>query len=546
MAEKKLTAKLGIDSKEFDQGLKKASGKADEFGGKVNKMGGMIAAAIGAGGVAMAFKTLKGIFESTQLTGDVLEQKIAGIQAVAASAAQNIANLDWSVSLRDAKRAAEEYAAVLDDLGDRQRSIQIISAKNSAEAAKLRGILRNSTLSETERLDATEKLKDLSEEEIKLRGDAAQEALNGIINQNVEKYKGLKLTLEDAKAVNDFVQNYAYFTKEQQEALTAAQLQQKYLDTFVSQSQYISKGYGTSVDYAHELAAAQKKLAELTSQVPPELQKYIALWRPINDMSDKHRQNIADIYSQWYNAVAQIQNYLNIADRTADRINAIDDGVKSIANTPLHDVESGISVPGGGTLAGAPSLSTIPGTGLAKSPVSTIATDGKAAIEAINSLGNSFDSLGNSIGGAAGAWVSYVGNILSAVPGVVAALAAMTAASRKHASANALEAGTGAAAAEADIPIIGPILAIAAIAAVMAAILSMPKLANGGLAFGPTTAMVGEYAGASGNPEVIAPLSKLQTIMERSAMSGRLSARLQGQDIVISVEKTKMSHNNNT
>lgn len=41
----------------------------------------------------------------------------------------------------------------------------------------------------------------------------------------------------------------------------------------------------------------------------------------------------------------------------------------------------------------------------------------------------------------------------------------------------------------------------------------VPKLAEGGLAYGPTMAVVGDNRGASSNPEVIAPLSKLKEYM---------------------------------
>lgn len=41
----------------------------------------------------------------------------------------------------------------------------------------------------------------------------------------------------------------------------------------------------------------------------------------------------------------------------------------------------------------------------------------------------------------------------------------------------------------------------------------IPRLARGGLAFGPTLAMVGDNPGARTDPEVIAPLSKLEAIM---------------------------------
>lgn len=45
---------------------------------------------------------------------------------------------------------------------------------------------------------------------------------------------------------------------------------------------------------------------------------------------------------------------------------------------------------------------------------------------------------------------------------------------------------------------------------------TIPKLAKGGLAFGPTLAVVGDNKGASSNPEVIAPLDTLMGYMDQS------------------------------
>ncbi|WP_160045579.1 phage tail protein [Paenibacillus sp. USDA918EY] len=44
----------------------------------------------------------------------------------------------------------------------------------------------------------------------------------------------------------------------------------------------------------------------------------------------------------------------------------------------------------------------------------------------------------------------------------------------------------------------------------------IPKLAKGGLAYGPTLAMVGDNKGASADPEVVSPLSKLQEMLGSS------------------------------
>ena len=54
---------------------------------------------------------------------------------------------------------------------------------------------------------------------------------------------------------------------------------------------------------------------------------------------------------------------------------------------------------------------------------------------------------------------------------------------------------------------------VAAMEGVLAAVGNIPALAEGGIASGPTLALVGEYPGAGGNPEVIAPLDKLRGML---------------------------------
>jgi hypothetical protein len=188
-----------------------------------------------------------------------------------------------------------------------------------------------------------------------------------------------------------------------------------------------------------------------------------------------------------------------------------------------------------------PSQLTIQGTDL----TSSIAKGGEDASASIDKLGSSFDRLGNAIGGAAGGWLSYIGNLISTLPDALAAIASLTTAQEAQTTANATTAATGAASSVASIPYVGPILAVAAIASVMAAIMSMPKLAAGGMAYGPTTAMVGEYAGASNNPEVIAPLNKLKGIMGNTGPV-QVYGRLKGRDIYLSASRYGDSINANS
>lgn len=50
----------------------------------------------------------------------------------------------------------------------------------------------------------------------------------------------------------------------------------------------------------------------------------------------------------------------------------------------------------------------------------------------------------------------------------------------------------------------------------------IPAFANGGIVSGPTMALVGEYAGASNNPEVIAPLNKLKDLLPLDRSGGQV------------------------
>ena len=74
-----------------------------------------------------------------------------------------------------------------------------------------------------------------------------------------------------------------------------------------------------------------------------------------------------------------------------------------------------------------------------------------------------------------------------------------------------------------------------AAAAVMTALInknaekSVPALANGGLAYGPTYAMVGDNPNAGTDPEVIAPLSKLQAMLPTGGSTQNIQITLGGQ-----------------
>lgn len=97
-------------------------------------------------------------------------------------------------------------------------------------------------------------------------------------------------------------------------------------------------------------------------------------------------------------------------------------------------------------------------------------------------------------------------------------------------------------AAHAYIPFAGFGIAAGYVAAMEAVVTAagIPMLADGGVATGPTLAMVGEYAGAGSNPEVIAPLDKLRDLLAEPAGWGSLAEVefiLRGRDLIGVISK---------
>jgi hypothetical protein len=68
--------------------------------------------------------------------------------------------------------------------------------------------------------------------------------------------------------------------------------------------------------------------------------------------------------------------------------------------------------------------------------------------------------------------------------------------------------------------------------------------AEGGIVSGPTLGLVGEYPGASSNPEVIAPLDKLKGMLNMNNNSGFVaSTSIQGRDLAIILERYNKHRN---
>ncbi len=126
----------------------------------------------------------------------------------------------------------------------------------------------------------------------------------------------------------------------------------------------------------------------------------------------------------------------------------------------------------------------------------------------------------------------------------MAASTSNVSAAQSETNANLGAAASGFMKANSSIPIVGIVMAAAAIAAMIAMMASLPKFAAGGIAYGPTVGLFGEYAGASNNPEVVAPLDRLRSLIgETDGDGGRLVARVTGEQLEFVMERRKRRKN---
>jgi TP901 family phage tail tape measure protein len=203
----------------------------------------------------------------------------------------------------------------------------------------------------------------------------------------------------------------------------------------------------------------------------------------------------------------------------------------------------------------------------------------------VKGVGNSIESMTDSLKSNGNAWdkmTSIIDGVLSLYndfSSIISIVGMFTSASTSHAEAKAVEAGaeeteaaTTAAgavttvaastatttalgvetaawsalaaaktfAAHAYIPFAGTGIASGYIAEQQSVILAaaIPKFADGGIAYGPTLGIFGEYANASNNPEVVAPLNKLRNLIEPDAgYGGKVTFKIEGRTLVGVLQK---------
>ena len=151
-----------------------------------------------------------------------------------------------------------------------------------------------------------------------------------------------------------------------------------------------------------------------------------------------------------------------------------------------------------------------------------------------------FAAIGEGFSGLVGDSESAMGSLLSTlISGAMQFIAVNLA---KSLSLGVTAASESAVAAGPFAAFVLPALIAGATAAVSGAFKKIPKFADGGIVSSPTLGMFGEYTGARQNPEVVAPLDRLTSMIQpRGAQQVDVggSFQLRGQDLVVALQRAE-------
>ncbi len=149
------------------------------------------------------------------------------------------------------------------------------------------------------------------------------------------------------------------------------------------------------------------------------------------------------------------------------------------------------------------------------------------ASNAIGVLGGALSNITGLVDKGAASWISYGANVVQAIAQAIPLISSLTAAKELEAQAAGKAAAAEAGSAVAGTPVVGPLMAVAAIASVIAALANIPKFAEGGVVGGSS------YYG----DRILARLNSGELVLNRGQQAALLdNLERPGQNVHVSGE----------
>ncbi len=548
MAQNELKTKLKLDSSEFESGLQRSKNQVNKFNKDTKSIGNQIkssfssgisaalgfgAALVGVNGISAAFETL---LNSNQTFGDSFNNTLTGCKTVFNDFVNHLANADltgFSANIENAFKAGVESAKAYDQLGNTKMSYNVASARKLDQLSDVDTKLSKETdkdkraelIAERQALisDLRKFANTLSADVADALSKGVNASLGGVLtgdmskvfdiqmfntaseldldrdNRDTAKAEAEKFYKEFAKNINPLIKNVKeldgkIYEQKKSMSISSTPLQRTTL------SEYETEREGS----IKERDAYINNLSEKERQ---HLLNYITLFR----YTDEELQGVYSEMQGVFNAnriINRIEKREPKAETTSTSTKTEKQTVKkdkvkvditlesdeseldySFLSNLLSQREtlakerynSGASQ----SLINSESFKSLESSQLSI-PDEPKKWDLSSNIEQTLQLGNAISSMTNSLNIGGNSWVSYGANIISAVAAAIPAIMALITTKKAETQANTEAAVTGAASSVASIPVVGWIMAGAAVASVIAAMASMPKFATGGIVSGGT------------------------------------------------------------
>lgn len=528
--------------------VKEFENMTQKFGQGIKSGFTQIVAIAGVAGGAMA--TFDKFINASQTTGDAWAGKIEQMKSSVDNFfyALNTGDMtSFSMGLEEIMRQAQATYDALDQLGNVRISYGYLGGKVDADIAKQRATAMDETLSPEERKKALAEWKRLVEEKKEMAinaSEAAQDALFNMVAQDTflesnslsqsDYDKILELDLKNAKYREEektkLANQYEEYRKRNEalekvkggaeydssgRAIWAWKADKEIIDSTIEKQKELAKHYKDAILYNKLLVRIKDEDLEATTAIARESDAmmrdvynnqnqlnrgYKRVTNSVNKASGGSKEGTI----KWYNdEISRLNKELSntqdkkIAGQLQAKVNELNSEkirlqlvIDQNAFREIHgELEDKFD-------ANPPKLSPDLSIDLDKikipeiTPISnkTISSVGDYST-ALTSLGSVLVGLNNSVNEGASGWITYSSNLLQSIAMAIPQIQALTAVKKAEANANAEVAASGAAASVASIPILGPIMAVAAVASVLAAIINIPKFAHGGIVPG------GSYVG---------------------------------------------------
>ena len=515
--------RLGLKKDGYSRGIDEAKKETQGFGASLGKMkAGALAiwAAIGTAVVSFG----KQMINATNRIGDAWNHTTVQMKAGWDVFLQSLSTWNWDNfigRIKESAAAAKELQSALDFEFEATNSINLQKAMYSEELAQLQIEMRNATKSYEDRAAAARKylsiVEPIYQQEIDLRKQLMDANLSKWLagsglednetnranlasflvdygkNQElidaVTNYNAKDVSKEVWEAARDYIYRYAEETgnyavaamAEIYETMRGDNDTQPLVDSITAYYNALSAFDAETRRVQSSLNTALAGLdgtgsgSGVTAATPPEgslaylQQELKAAQDAVATAVGEEAQKAAmETVRRIEGAIEEMKNRITASMRDPWV------GIADLPDIPLPDRLGASSVTG---LA-------IPEVDEGADEMGGYTDSTLEAADAVGVLAGAMSNLTGLVGEGAASWLSYGANVLQAVAQAVPAIAALTSSKRAEANANTESMVTGAGSAVSGIPVVGPVMAVAAMASVIAALANIPKFAEGGVVGG--------------------------------------------------------------